>query len=344
MLFISFILFFFGILINYIVINNYKSLHLNILLDKEYSKPQSFHSKPILCFGGISLYILFLILFLFLDSKFIKNSFFLMSIAFILGLIDDLKIKLRPLLRLILIFILFFIFIYLLNINIDNIQLDFLNNIFKEYYYFKIFFISLCFVFIINGSNFIDGFNGLLIIHALIILFLINFINYFFNHYELLFFGVISFFIILSFFFFNFPIAKLFLGDGGSYLIGTLISYLIIETSNYNPNISSFFFCCLLYYLFFEVFFSFIRKFLYEKKNPLIPDKKHLHMLFFLKKKKQLNSITSNYVTGFSLNIIYFLTLTPIFYFYNNNFFLKYYFFILISIYSIFYYKLSKNK
>ena len=42
----------------------------------------------------------------------------------------------------------------------------------------------------------------------------------------------------------------------------------------------------LLYYLFFEVFFSFIRKFLYEKKNPLIPDKKHLHMLFFFKKKK----------------------------------------------------------
>ena len=40
-------------------------------------------------------------------------------------------------------------------------------------------FICLCFLFIINGSNLIDGFNGLLGIHALIIfivLFVINLI------------------------------------------------------------------------------------------------------------------------------------------------------------------------
>lgn len=285
MILLAFFLFISGLLINYIIINNYKFLHLTILLDKEYYKPQSFHKKPILCFGGLSLYILFFIFFLYVDFKFTKNSIILMSLAFILGLLDDLKIKFKPLLRLILIFISFFTLIYLLNINILNIHFEFLNSLLKEYYFFKILFITLCFVFIINGSNFIDGFNGLLTIHVLIILSIVNFINYYFNNYDLLFFGVISFFIILSFIFFNFPKASLFLGDGGSYLLGTLISYLVIETSNYNSSVSSFFFCCLLYYLFFEVFFSFTRKFIYEKKNPLIPDKKHLHMLFFFKKK-----------------------------------------------------------
>ena len=118
-----------------------------------------------------------------------------------------------------------------------------------------------------------------------------------------------SFSCILSFLLFNFPRAKLFLGDGGSYLIGSLISYLIIETSNYNPNISPFFFSCLLYYLFFEVFFSFLRKFFYDKKNPLIPDRFHLHMLFFVYRNKKNNLFLANYTTGIYINLIYLVSL-----------------------------------
>jgi UDP-N-acetylmuramyl pentapeptide phosphotransferase/UDP-N-acetylglucosamine-1-phosphate transferase len=344
MLFMYFLVLIFGILINYFVIKNYNNLNLNILLDKEYSKPQSFHKHPVLCFGGSSIYILFLIIFLLFDLKFLNHFFLLATVSFFIGLLDDFKIKLRPFFRLMLIFILFFASIKFLNININYLNVNFLNEIFKDYYYLKLFFVTLCFVFIINGSNFIDGFNGLLTIHALIILSIVNFINYYFSNYDLLIFGVISFSAILSFAFFNFPKAKLFLGDSGSYLIGALISYLIIQTSNYNPNIPSFFFCCLLYYLFFEVFFSFIRKLFYEKKNPLTPDKNHLHMLFFSTTKKKVKFFNSNFSTGFYLNVIYTLTLIPIFYFYNNNFFLKYYFFILLTFYSYYYYKLRKWK
>jgi UDP-GlcNAc:undecaprenyl-phosphate GlcNAc-1-phosphate transferase len=267
----------------------------------------------------------------------------LATAAFFIGFVDDLKIKIRPLFRLILIFLLFFTIIKFLNINIKDFNVDFLNKFFKKYYYLELIFITLCFVFIINGSNFIDGFNGLLTLHALIILFILNFINYYFLNDDLLIFGIIIFSAILSFAFFNFPKAKLFLGDGGSYLIGGLISYLVIQTSNYNSNIPSFFFCCLLYYLFFEVFFSFIRKFFYEKKNPLTPDKNHLHMLFFSKISRKEKLSNPNFITGFYINLIYVLTLIPIFYFYNNNLFLKYYFFILITIYSVCYYKLRKH-
>ena len=342
MMFISLFIFISGILINYFVIRNYSNLKLNIFLDKEYFKPQSFHKHPVLCFGGSSIYILFLIIFLFFDLKFFNNFFLLATASFFIGLIDDFKVKVRPLFRLILIFVLFFIIIKFLNMNIKNFDVDFLNKIFNEFYYLRLLFITLCFVFIINGANFIDGFNGLLTIHSLIIISIVNFINYYFLNYDLLIFGIIFFFIILSFAFFNFPKAKLFLGDSGSYLIGTLISYLIIETSNYNSNIPSFFFCCLLYYLFFEVFFSFIRKFFYEKQNPLVPDKKHLHMLFFLKIIKKIKLSNKNFIAGLYLNVIYILTLIPIFYFYNNSFFLKCYFFILITFYFFYYYKLRK--
>ena len=344
MLFIIFLVFIAGTLINFFIIKNYKNLNLNILLDKEYSKPQSFHKQPVLCFGGTSIYILFLIIFLFFNIKFFNHFFLLATAAFFIGFVDDLKIKIRPLFRLILIFLLFFTIIKFLNINIKDFNVDFLNKFFKKYYYLELIFITLCFVFIINGSNFIDGFNGLLTLHALIILFILNFINYYFLNDDLLIFGVIIFSAILSFAFFNFPKAKLFLGDGGSYLIGGLISYLAIQTSNYNSNIPSFFFCCVLYYLFFEVFFSFIRKFFYENINPLAPDKNHLHMLFFSKiiRKKKLSN--PNFITGFYINVVYVLTLIPVFYFYNNNLFLKYYFFTLITVYSLFYYKLRKHK
>jgi UDP-N-acetylmuramyl pentapeptide phosphotransferase/UDP-N-acetylglucosamine-1-phosphate transferase len=47
--------------------------------------------------------------------------------------------------------------------------LGFLNNWIENYYFIAILFSLLCFVFIINGANLIDGFNGLLGIHFLII-------------------------------------------------------------------------------------------------------------------------------------------------------------------------------
>lgn len=344
MLLIFFFAFIFGILINYFVVKNYDNLNLNILLDKEYSKPQSFHKRPVLCFGGPSIYISFLLIFLLFDLKFLNHFFLLATVSFFVGLLDDLKIKLKPFFRLILILTLFFPSIKFLNVDINYLNVNFLNEVFKDYYYLKLFFVTLCFVFIINGSNFIDGFNGLLTIHALIILSIVNFINYYFSNYDLLIFGVISCSVIISFAFFNLPKAKLFLGDSGSYLIGALISYLIIQTSNYNPNIPSFFFCCLLYYLFFEVFFSFTRKLFYEKKNPLIPDKNHLHMLFFSRIVKKVKFSNSNFSTGLYLNVIYMLTLLPAFYFYNNIYFLKYYFFILLIFYFLYYCSLRKYK
>ena len=79
---------------------------------------------------------------------------------------------------------------------------------------------------------------------------------------------------LIVFLLFNFPSAKIFMGDGGAYLFGTFTALNVIETNNLNPNISSFFYCILLFYLFFEVFFSFLRK-LMQKKSPIKPDSEH---------------------------------------------------------------------
>ena len=125
---------------------------------------------------------------------------------------------------------------------------------------FALFFVCLCFLFIINGSNLIDGYNGLLSIHTLIILINLFFVNYFNENNDLAFFILCIILIITVFLKYNFPKATIFLGDGGSYFVGAFTAISVIKTSIANPTVSPFYFCILLFYLFFEVFFSFIRK------------------------------------------------------------------------------------
>ena len=125
---------------------------------------------------------------------------------------------------------------------------------------------------------------------------------------------------------YNFPKAKLFLGDSGSYLLGAIIAISIIKTSISNPLISPFYFCILLFYLFFEVFFSFIRKIIKEKSSPLFPDKKHLHMLIYnYLLKRNRNKLKSNYQVSLILNSAYLILILPPIFMMNNGMFCKYY-------------------
>jgi UDP-GlcNAc:undecaprenyl-phosphate GlcNAc-1-phosphate transferase len=143
----------------------------------------------------------------------------------------------------------------------------------------------------------------------------------------------------ISLLFFNFPKAKLFLGDSGSYLIGAILSYLLIKTSASTKFfIPPFFFACIVYYIFFEVVFSFFRKLVLEKKNPFYPDSEHLHMLLFKLLKKKNILIKANYKTGLCVNLFYLTSLLPLIFFYKNFIFLKIYFFLLLVFYLILYF------
>ena len=195
-----------------------------------------------------------------------------------------------------------------------------------------------------NGSNLIDGFNGLLSIHAFLILVVLFFINLINENYDMAYVLFYSSLTILIFIKFNFPKSQIFLGDGGAYLIGSFISVATILTNNLNPSVSSFFFCILLFYLFFEVFFSFFRKIFYVGQNPLLPDSSHLHMLlykFFLKKNKK--KLEANYQVSIYINLIYFLLIIPGVIFMHNGLFCRFYFFSLLLIYIYFYKGLSKR-
>ena len=298
-----------------------------LLIDDQFTKPQAFHEYSTYRLGGTMFFLSLILVFLYLF--FVKNIFYLELISFctlffLLGLIDDLKINLAPKFRLIIMIIFLLTLVSLNEFYLESITVGYLNNLMKIDI-FALFFVCLCFLFIINGANLIDGFNGLLGIHALIIFVILFLINFFNDHnVQYILFYVIL--ITLIFIVYNFPKAKIFLGDSGAYLLGALIAISTINTNNLDPSISSFFFCILLFYLFFEVFFSFIRKIVIEKKSPLFPDKKHLHMLLYkILLKKNNSKSKSNYHVSIIINSIYLIMIIPAIFMMTDGMFCKYY-------------------
>lgn len=343
------IFFFLLIIFNFFLIKYYKYFFLKNIIDTDFNKPQAFHTQPAIRIGGISI-LFFLILF----SIFIKNdgynNYFLAVITlsiifFILGFLEDIRITSAPLVRLFFLFFLSFVVLFYFDIHVLKTQIKFINNIIFANKFFSIIFVCLCLMFIVNGCNFIDGFNGLLIIHSLIIFTILYFVNIWNNNNlnieNFLFFFIL---ILISVLIFNFPKAKIFLGDSGAYIIGVILAITTIEISNLNPKIPPFFFANLLFYVFFEVIFSFFRKIIVENKTPFAPDKKHLHMLIFkFLNKKIKNTLKANFLTSLIINIIYFIAIIPSLLYYNDEFFCKTYFFLLIFFYSFSYFYFEKK-
>jgi len=157
---------------------------------------------------------------------------------------------------------------------------------------------------LINGSNFIDGLNGLLIGYTLIVLFFLHdnglLLEIGFEKNNIFF----ILFVLLFSLILNFS-NKLMLGDSGAYFIALFLGYVLIKSHNYNTIISPYYFIVLIWYPCFENLFSIIRKFII-RKSPANPDKLHLHHLLFLtfKKKLKLNKIFLNNISSTLINSV----------------------------------------
>ncbi len=313
-----------------------------LLLDNDFDKPQAFHKSDIPRSGGLACLISFYIFALLNNLLFttIYIDYLVLGTGlFLIGFLDDIKFRLSPKARLALMTAILLFSVKIFSIQIYGIDFIILNQILSIKIFYLLF-IILCFLFIINGSNLVDGFNGLLAFQLIIINSVLLFINI---ENELLPLSILitaQIIILLIFLLFNFPSAKIFMGDGGAYLFGAFTALNVIETNNLNPNVSSFFFTILLFYLFFEVFFSFIRK-LVKKKSPIKPDSEHLHMLSY----KILNFKNSyrdcNYLNTLYINFIYCLLVLPSILVRENGTMCKYWFFFLIIIYLLTYFKLN---
>ena len=62
--------------------------------------------------------------------------------------------------------------VYFLNLEINSARISLIDNFLKNNL-INLLFVSFCIIVLINGSNFIDGLNGLLLLYAIIIFYVL---------------------------------------------------------------------------------------------------------------------------------------------------------------------------
>jgi UDP-N-acetylmuramyl pentapeptide phosphotransferase/UDP-N-acetylglucosamine-1-phosphate transferase len=85
----------------------------------------------------------------------------------------------------------------------------------------------------------------------------------------------------LGFLVYNYPNGKIFLGDGGAYMIGFGIAVSSIKMLKVHPEISPYDVLLMAIYPITELGFSIYRKKILRKTSPTKPDGLHLHMLIY---------------------------------------------------------------
>ena len=241
----------------------------------------------------------FFIIIVFLLVLFEENNFFLISIILIfsLGLFSDLNKIISPNKRLLLQVIIVLFLIIFTNLEINSTRVIILDK-FLENNIFNVFFVSFCVLVLINGTNFIDGLNGLSLGYYFIVT--IALLNNNFYYSNLLQGNELPY---LSCYLFIFLILNqsnlFFIGDSGSYSLGLIFSFLLINIYTVNSNISPFYIILLVWYPCFELLFSILRKFNISF-SPAKPDIRHLHQLIYnlIKNKYNFSKLKSNNISS----------------------------------------------
>ena len=281
---------------------NYILNKFTFLLDNKKSSPHKIFiekdTKPVFS-GGIFI----LLSIFFLIPNYLINFKIIIFLIFMTGFLSDIGILKSANLRFIIQILLVLFSIVILDNYVHSTRWDFLDNLLKNYY-FNLFFTSFCVLILINGTNFIDGLNTIVIGYYLLILFFIfgfytenN--NYLIDSQFIIYFSAA----LISLLILN-AINLLYLGDNGAYLISFVVGLLLIDLSNQTESLSPYYVVNLLWYPAYENLFSIVRK-IKNKKSALKADNFHLHQLIylFIKKNIKLKAKIINTISGVSINV-----------------------------------------
>ena len=296
-----------------ILILNFLFNKKNLLQSLTEDKHQKFvEKKNIPLTGGIVII---------LSSLFIINFefqifYFIFIFIFIIGLLSDIKYLKSAKKRFLLQILTIFFFVVYYDLSISNVRVFFIDY-FLEYKIFSYIFVSFCLLIVVNGSNFIDGLNGLILGYYSTIIIVILHLGLAENFYNLESILINYLIVLIYLLIFNF-MNKLYLGDSGSYFLGLISGVLLIILYNNVKNISPFFIVLLLWYPCFENLFSILRKYKFSS-SPLKADNKHFHQLLFnyLKKRFNYSNLFANNLSSILINlfniIIFFIASKDIF-------------------------------
>lgn len=282
-------------------------------------KPQKMHFGDIPRAGGVGVFVAFcigvawLVVLGKIEAKFLA-LIIPTAFIFVSGILEDFNRPLSPKTRL-----------FLQTLGVISAIVAFPNCVIIDigvelYYYFAVFFTIFCVVGVVNAVNIIDGFNGLAGGYALFVLISIAVVSAFVGNIWVCYIALVAISAIFGFLVLNFPKGKIFLGDGGAYLVGFLLAFLLVALTQDNAQqlsafadkkVSAYYGLCVMIYPVFEVLFSIWRR-KKRRLSALTADNLHLHTLIY-KRITHSNPKTTIFILIFSAPFVF----VPIF-FYDN--------------------------
>lgn len=271
------------------VVDYRREKRIGLGLDNNAGAVQRMHSTPVPRIGGVAIFASMVFTALYgssinaewssLYSSMIMSVFF----VFIGGLAEDLTGRVTPIIRMVFMMAAVVFTVYILSsMNlIKNLDHEVLNQVLR---YDFIAFVVTCFavVGISNAYNMIDGYNGLSSSAAMVNAFGLWYLGYSLGDFATMFCAAMLIAAVFGFFVFNYPFGKIFLGDGGSYTIGFIISIISLNlVGKHVGAISPFTVLLLVAYPFTEAIFTIFRRKFIQKTSAMQPDCLHLHQLIF---------------------------------------------------------------
>ncbi len=242
---------------------------------------QKIHTKPTLRIGGIGIMSGITVATIFAPDSLneILLPITLAAIpAFAIGLIEDITKRVSIKTRLAFSFLSGLLAWYLTDISLIHLNIPFIDELLNKWLFLSVLFTAFAVSGISNSINIIDGSNGLASGTVTIFLNTIGQIALFYNDTALAQLCFVIMAIIIGFMIMNFPFGKIFLGDGGSYLLGFLLAWCAILLPMRNPEVSSFTSLLICSYPIIEVMVSVHRRWK-RNQSPGHPDRLHLHSL-----------------------------------------------------------------
>lgn len=254
-------------------------------MDSDVRDPRRLHRLPVPRIGGLAVFVAALIGAVLIWTRNSVTGGLILTLllcalpTFGGGFLEDLNASVRPRLRLLLMLVSTLLGMLTLDLQIPRVDIPLFDPV-VQVAWIAFALTALGLLTITNGINLIDGLNGLAGMVCLSMFGGLALVGYhvgdsFIVSASLLMAGSIA-----GFQFWNYPRGRLFLGDGGAYLLGFMLGALSILLVARNPSVSAWFPPLLLAYPLLEVAFSIRRRVLRGQASGM-PDAAHLHHLVY---------------------------------------------------------------
>jgi UDP-GlcNAc:undecaprenyl-phosphate/decaprenyl-phosphate GlcNAc-1-phosphate transferase len=264
--------------------------HSHFTYDHDLLSIQKYHIKSTSRIGGVAILFAFILTELFnmmqsdINLKYDIGMILSLSVVFFIGILEDVTKQITPLQRMLMFLVAALIAMLVTKslFVINYADVAWLDHAIMAYPIIGLGLSIFCAVGLSNAYNIIDGYNGLSATVAIVNLLSLVILAYIVQDSTTYRIACILIGAVAGFIVFNYPKGKIFLGDGGAYMLGFAIAILSIYIIHKNlGQISPYAVLLFAVYPITEVGFSIYRRKFLHKTHGMKADNMHLHQLIY---------------------------------------------------------------